>query len=650
MLINQYQNDNICKLGYFCCRYANRSNNLDLIKFSSIETMLRIKIVHFNCPAPLLLLVPIFLYIFFFCLCFNPVVTPPPRISPPPAPSDKPTVAMMLYEKRKQDYMKRKEDQRKKEAQKNGQFVVPYMVIPQSMVITQPLLQGIQPAAAPSATTTKSMDRGSAPQTQKRIRKRTEKARALISVPELKGAKSSPKNKKACSQRICMKDEKNEVISQVPLSQPPPITCIVTSNGLLPSGGLGISVANQVPPQGMKPLTSNVSFVASPKSVAIKQNNSLITPINTAKGAESPSTVLYVTPNHSILVNPPPSVIGERTSSGLTTPTSIATNTNSKTSICSNSAGPIHSAAPLNSVHVLPFNKKHAHISSHCTTKPVRKILPAPASGNTGFSVTIPKNSISQNVTPFSPILQQSLPIFQICQPQIPRIIANTSVNPVVLPTPPASPSQQPTVHLLNSNSPVPKPAVSTSHRPGHAINFDPNLISIGEEVSQVKEWMNGRGGVMHSQLDISLPYLPPFVSSLTTLTTLLKCKADLKMCSLPLIYSTGESSREEDPEKAIRQLVAERLSNNPAYLLLKARFLSCFSLPAFLATVPPHRDSSKIILSQYSEEEEEMSPREHSDKGILKGDLLRTDGQGAVASEFSGIGTRQRNRNLNGQ
>lgn len=62
----------------------------------------------------------------------------------------------------------------------------------------------------------------------------------------------------------------------------------------------------------------------------------------------------------------------------------------------------------------------------------------------------------------------------------------------------------------------------------------------------------------------------------------------------------------------AVRQLVAERFSSNPAYQLLKSRFLSCFTVPALLATVKPIRTKTvKHQTSQVEDEEEEQDEEE---------------------------------------
>lgn len=68
-----------------------------------------------------------------------------------------------------------------------------------------------------------------------------------------------------------------------------------------------------------------------------------------------------------------------------------------------------------------------------------------------------------------------------------------------------------------------------------------------------------------------------------------------------------NEEEEEEELVAAVRQLVAERFSNNPAYQLLKARFLSCFTLPALLATMPPVPKAETYQTNQEEEREEEV-------------------------------------------
>lgn len=54
-----------------------------------------------------------------------------------------------------------------------------------------------------------------------------------------------------------------------------------------------------------------------------------------------------------------------------------------------------------------------------------------------------------------------------------------------------------------------------------------------------------------------------------------------------------------------MRRLVAERFSDNPAYQLLKARFLSCFTAPALLAAIRPVPEKALAPPANQEEDEE---------------------------------------------
>ncbi|XP_035292128.1 snRNA-activating protein complex subunit 4 isoform X5 [Anguilla anguilla] len=585
------------------------------------------------------------------CIPHQQAVTPPPKISPPPpkisassAPSRKRTVIQMLDEKHKQEYGKKKEDQ------KQSSLI---MMIPQPLVITQPLLQGIEPPVAPTSSApdkpaiAKGMETYSiykTIQSQKRTRKPAEKAKVLLAGSKVNLPKKLQNHKKACLQNSCLKDGKK--ISQVPLCPQPPITWIVTPNGLLPVSGLGIPVSTQAPPAEMKSVSSNVSCFRRLKPIAIKSNNSLTFSINGAPGAEVPPDVLHVCPSVCIPADLPTSSFGERIALNLAPTTSTSTDTLVGRVTCPN-----NSVSSLSSVSVPHCNSVCAQLPVHfLAAEPVSTIMPVPASVNAGRSVANPTYTVAE-VSSLTPLLtySQGLPILQVCQPQTSQIIATTFVNPVMPPAKITSlPQQQVFSRLKPNDSPLKlatKPALPKSPKPEHILSFDPGLVS-AEETSHVTEWMKGVGGIRLTRLDATLPYLPPFVSNLTTLTTLLKCKPDLERCALPLVSPNGESSRVEAPEKGIRRLVAERLSSNQAYLLLKARFLSCFSLPAFLATVYPHENANSVMFTpaKYSKCEESVSLVEDADpgggEGMHKDRLLRTDGKGTVADEFSGIAT----------
>ncbi len=93
------------------------------------------------------------------------------------------------------------------------------------------------------------------------------------------------------------------------------------------------------------------------------------------------------------------------------------------------------------------------------------------------------------------------------------------------------------------------------------------------------------------------------------------------QMCLFCPPAASSVSSKEEEEEEAeeaelmaaVRRLVAERFSSNPAYQLLKARFLSCFTVPALLATVQP--TTERTVAHQADEEEEEEEKEEEEDE-----------------------------------
>ncbi|NXG58956.1 SNPC4 protein, partial [Hemiprocne comata] len=133
---------------------------------------------------------------------------------------------------------------------------------------------------------------------------------------------------------------------------------------------------------------------------------------------------------------------------------------------------------------------------------------------------------------------------------------------------------------------------------------LDFSLISLEDE-GLVKEWMNGKQGVQVSSLQTRLPYLPPFLCNLKTLSKLLLQKAALEeqaACLLPSDASQGEGTGVD--LQAIGDLVQQKLGDNPAYLLLKARFLAAFTLPAVLATLPPPKVTTTLSASRKQNEE----------------------------------------------
>ncbi|XP_075628571.1 snRNA-activating protein complex subunit 4 isoform X1 [Balearica regulorum gibbericeps] len=190
---------------------------------------------------------------------------------------------------------------------------------------------------------------------------------------------------------------------------------------------------------------------------------------------------------------------------------------------------------------------------------------------------------------------------------------------------------------LIASKPPTTQPADSppqptTSSAEKNLLDF--TLISLEDE-GLVKEWLNGKQGVQVPSLQTRLPYLPPFLCNLKALSKLLLQKAALEQqaaCLLPSDASQDEGAGVD--LNAIKELVQQKLGNNPAYLLLKARFLAAFTLPAVLATLPPPKVTTTLSASrkQYeeSDEEEWQSEKEVSEEEESCGNELtgvRLDG-----------------------
>ncbi|KAF1505750.1 snRNA-activating protein complex subunit 4, partial [Megadyptes antipodes antipodes] len=161
--------------------------------------------------------------------------------------------------------------------------------------------------------------------------------------------------------------------------------------------------------------------------------------------------------------------------------------------------------------------------------------------------------------------------------------------------------SKPPTTQPADS---PPQPTASSAEK--NLLDF--SLISLEDE-GLVKEWLNGKHGVQVPSLQTRLPYLPPFLCNLKTLSKLLLQKAALEeqaACLLPSDASQDEGTGVD--LHAIGELVQQKLGDNPAYLLLKARFLAAFTLPAVLATLPPPKVTTTLSASrkQYEESDEE--------------------------------------------
>ncbi|KAF7687322.1 hypothetical protein HF521_014550 [Silurus meridionalis] len=197
---------------------------------------------------------------------------------------------------------------------------------------------------------------------------------------------------------------------------------------------------------------------------------------------------------------------------------------------------------------------------------------------------------------------------------------------------------QQKTAHHTKTQI-VQKAATVSTPRPKQ-MTFEPSLVFF-EQPAQVKNWMNGNGGISLPGLENKMPYLPPFVSSINTLTNLLKGKDSLLKSAVQILPEEHRDNSDEDAKiAAVRKMVSERLKTNQAYLLLKARFLSCFTLPALLATINPRVQSAdapdledgidKVKTKQFGDDQ--LSPM---------GSLLNWKESELTATQFPGRESR---------
>uniref|UniRef100_A0A8C5UHG0 Small nuclear RNA activating complex polypeptide 4 n=1 Tax=Malurus cyaneus samueli TaxID=2593467 RepID=A0A8C5UHG0_9PASS len=167
-------------------------------------------------------------------------------------------------------------------------------------------------------------------------------------------------------------------------------------------------------------------------------------------------------------------------------------------------------------------------------------------------------------------------------------------------------------------------PQPSTSSAEKNLLDF--SLISLEDE-GLVKEWLSGKRGVQVPSLQTRLPYLPPFLCNIKTLSKLLVQKAALEERAASLLPSEASGDGGTgDVFHAIGELVQQKLGDNPAYLLLKARFLAAFTLPAVLATLPPPKVTTTLSASrkqhEESDDEEWQSEKEVAEEGTAQSAL----------------------------
>lgn len=171
------------------------------------------------------------------------------------------------------------------------------------------------------------------------------------------------------------------------------------------------------------------------------------------------------------------------------------------------------------------------------------------------------------------------------------------------------------------TESAPPQPTTSSAEK----TLLDYSLISL-EDDELVKEWLSGKQGVQVPPLQTRLPYFPPFLCNLKTLSKLLLQKAALEKQAARFLSPDGSQTEGEVDLNAITKLVHEKLGDDPAFLLLKARFLAAFTLPAVLATLPPPKVATTLSASkrEYGEsDEEEWQSEEEASEDESCGDEL---------------------------
>ncbi|XP_067826086.1 snRNA-activating protein complex subunit 4 isoform X2 [Heptranchias perlo] len=170
-------------------------------------------------------------------------------------------------------------------------------------------------------------------------------------------------------------------------------------------------------------------------------------------------------------------------------------------------------------------------------------------------------------------------------------------------------------------------PPTARSQSDKSSIDF--KLLS-HEQEAVMKDWLHGEGGIHVPGLPTTLPYLPPFASTLRAFSNLLLHKKVLERNLSGFMPADGREAT--DPKARLetaRALVGDHLQNNPAHQLLKARFLSAFTLPAFLATLPPRGTRTTVGQSTGALGQESADESDYED-------CTETDGESMEDSEGS--------------
>ncbi|NXW44800.1 SNPC4 protein, partial [Nyctiprogne leucopyga] len=507
------------------------------------------------------------------------------------------TVSELLREKRLRE-------SRAKKAMQRTVFVAPQMLVSGPLIIQHPpqqIIPSTQAASKPATVGCTNSQVQSAPAPLPGFTSVAGSASAVVlenhssSVPEIGESPGSSQGTGLQSNR----ELKEQALEMVPvgiesgtnrLSLSTPVTCELNSNEPQ-QGPVSLLPALVTPQTGPRLVPNSIlpfTWVVTPQAL-------LPSTVQTVLGVPQGLTAAAVRSQCQTTVTSSGSV-----SSVGVPPVPAGANTPHPSSAETKAPSAQLAEAPLgktanNSTILIPATS----VSPGCATSRVSSATPACSDGSSKAS----DSSAAQTALPSdAPALHAVL----LPQTQLPastqgpdaqnsdcfaaQALKNRPIASKPLTTQPANSSPQPTTSSAEKN----------------ALDF--SLISLEDEAI-VKEWLNGKQGVQVPSLQTRLPYLPPFLCNLKTLSKLLLQKAALEeqaACLLPSdAHQDGGTGVDLD---AIRELVQQKLGDNPAYLLLKARFLAAFTLPAVLATLPPPKVATTLSASrkQYEESDEE--------------------------------------------
>ncbi|NXS60770.1 SNPC4 protein, partial [Brachypteracias leptosomus] len=517
------------------------------------------------------------------------------------------TVSELLREKRLRE-------SRAKKAMQRTVFVAPQMVISGPLIIQQPLQQIIPPAQARSSPGGTNSQVQCVPAPLPALTSAAASTSAVVlenhssAVPE---AGQSPAASQGTQLPSC-KEAKEQSLGSSPqgggfpgLSLSAPVTCELSSHrpaqqpvSLLPTL-VTPQTGSYLLPNSILPLT----WVVTPQALLPA---AVQTVVGVPQGLPAPAVSGLCqaagtsSSNVSSLGVPP-------VPPGVSTPHPSSTETTAPSAQLAEGA-PLGKAANQATV-LLPVTSA----SPGCTTSSTSSAVPAHSDG---FSKA-PDSSTAQAAlppaapTPCAVLPSQPLPVTTrgaVPQSNTPRNSESSAAQALknrpiaskpVTPQPAESPAQPTTANTKKNH-------------------LDFSLISLEDE-ELVKEWLSGKQGVQVPSLQTRLSYLPPFLCNLKTLSKLLLQKAALEEQAASLLPSDASQGEGTGVDfQALGELVQQKLGDNPAYLLLKARFLAAFTLPAVLATLPPPKVTTTLSASrkqhEESDEEEWQSEKEMSE------------------------------------